>query len=193
MRQANNCRQRNVRSTGQSFSTRMRSGFFVSAQTDDDADKASSDDATGSLFAQELAKRGLNSSADIGADGRKESAEELLNRAAGRAPPQFTGESEGDDQLKRSRALNAEGIEGFPARAQELLKLGTTFFLSFGPLVGLTVGLVVVTYLVFGEEFIHQGPYEGYGAPPPYVEPYALLNEPTVDRMVPLITPDQMR
>ncbi|KAK3257855.1 hypothetical protein CYMTET_33073 [Cymbomonas tetramitiformis] len=109
MRQAINYCQRNVRSTGQSFSTRLRPGVIVRAQADDDADKASSDDATGSLFAQELAKRGLKSSADI--DGRKESAEDLLNRAAGRAPPKFAGESEGDDQLKRSRALNAEGIE----------------------------------------------------------------------------------
>ena len=52
--------------------------------------------------------------------------------------PQFSSDSAPaeDDQLARSRALQNEGIEGLIPRASELLKLGLSSFLTFGPLIG---------------------------------------------------------
>jgi hypothetical protein len=44
-------------------------------------------------------------------------------------------------------------MQGFPTRAGELLKLGGTFFLGFGPLIGVTVGAVALTYLVLAPAF----------------------------------------
>jgi hypothetical protein len=38
-------------------------------------------------------------------------------------------------------------------------------------------------YFVFGDNFLHGGRVGG--GPPPYVDPEALLSEPTVDRFVP--------
>eukprot|EP00976_Prorocentrum_cordatum_P078220 1183014-Prorocentrum_minimum.AAC.2 len=144
-----------------------------------------------SLFAKELKRRGLSENGGEGSSaGNKTAAADMLNRAAGKKPaPSFANQptqSTGDDQLARSRALQSEGLEGFPARAAELLKLGSSFFLAFAPLVGVTVATVLVTYLIFGSDFVHGGSARG---PPAYVEPEYLLNEPTVDRMVPLQSP----
>mmetsp|Transcript_15824 Transcript_15824/g.34307 ORF Transcript_15824/g.34307 Transcript_15824/m.34307 type:complete len:216 (+) Transcript_15824:159-806(+) len=157
-------------------------------------EESSSDETEGSaesLFAQELKRRGLSEGGGEGSfANKKTSAADILNRAAGKKPaPSFADQptqSTSDDQLARSRALQSEGLEGFPARAAELLKLGTSFFLSFGPLVGVTIAAVVGTYLIFGSDFVHGGSARG---PPAYVEPDYLLSEPTVDRMVPLQSP----
>eukprot|EP00238_Polyblepharides_amylifera_P007567 CAMPEP_0196592684 /NCGR_PEP_ID=MMETSP1081-20130531/73487_1 /TAXON_ID=36882 /ORGANISM="Pyramimonas amylifera, Strain CCMP720" /LENGTH=205 /DNA_ID=CAMNT_0041916445 /DNA_START=160 /DNA_END=777 /DNA_ORIENTATION=- len=155
------------------------------------AEQESQDEGSAeSLFQQELKKRGLTrggASLDQDLDGttkeaRKAKVDEMLSRASSSgASSAFT-----DDQLAKSRLLNAEGIEGLPTRAGELLKLGSSFFLGFGPLVLLTIAAVVATYVAFGDDFIHQGSAIG---PPPYVDPDFLLNEPTVDRMVPLQAP----
>ena len=72
----------------------------------------------------------------------------------------------------------------FAARAGELLKLGFTSFISFGPLIAVFSVLFVGTYLLMGSDFIHGGDQLA-SRPPPYVPPEALLAEPTVDRMVP--------
>ena len=58
-------------------------------------------------------------------------------------------------QLKKSRELQNEGLEGFPTRAGELLKLGLASFLSFGPLIAVFSVLFVGTYLFLGSDFIH--------------------------------------
>ena len=87
----------------------------------------------------------------------------------------------GRDQLKASRELQGEGLEGLPARAKDLLILGGTFWLGLLPVVLVVGGLMYGVYAFNGEAFIHRG-----GAPPPpQVNPYKVMNEPTVDRMVP--------
>ncbi|UPR03542.1 hypothetical protein HOP50_13g68720 [Chloropicon primus] len=75
-------------------------------------------------------------------------------------------------QLEKSRALQAEGLEGLPARAKELLTLGATSTLAFAPL-GAVVAVAFAT-LAFGlgDSFVHTG---GAG-PPPYVDPNELLD-----------------
>lgn len=184
-----------ARSTSLRVGRRGRATLRPRAKEEDSAEEA---DSASSLFAQELKRRGLSLEKDseqIGEAGsaadRKKAADDLLKRASGQKPapsfaPDATQPSNADDQLARSRALQSEGLEGFPARAAELLKLGSSFFLSFAPLVGATVGAVLVTYLIFGSDFVHGGSARG---PPAYVEPEYLLNEPTVDRMVPLQSP----
>ena len=91
------------------------------------------------------------------------------------------------EQLRRSRALQNEGLEGFPTRAGELLKLGFVSFISFGPLIAVFSVLFVGTYVLLGSDFIHGG--DAYGGAPAYVPPEVLLAEPTVDRMVPMYDP----
>jgi hypothetical protein len=49
------------------------------------------------------------------------------------------------EQLKRSRSINNEGLDGFPSRAGELVKLGLTSFLSFGPLIAIFSGVFYLT------------------------------------------------
>jgi|Transcript_12497 hypothetical protein len=93
-------------------------------------------------------------------------------------------------QLKKSRELQNEGLEGFPTRAGELLKLGFNSFIGFGPLIAVFSVLFVGTYVLMGSDFIHGGDtYENGGGVPAYVPPEVLLAEPTVDRMVPLYNP----
>ena len=64
-------------------------------------------------------------------------------------------------------------IQGLVPRAKELLKLGFSFFLAFGPLILGIGGLAAVLYLTFGEQFVHGG-RTGVSVPP-YVDPYELL------------------
>ena len=59
-----------------------------------------------------------------------------------------------DEQLKRSRALQNEGLEGFPTRAGGSSKLGFTSFISFGPLIAVFSVVFVASYLLFDPDFI---------------------------------------
>jgi len=79
------------------------------------------------------------------------------------------------------------GLEGFPARASELLKLGFSTFLGFGPFIAAISVVFCLTYLLFGSDFIHSGD-EGYGSPA-FVPAEVLLGEPTVDPMIPFDDP----
>ena len=86
-------------------------------------------------------------------------------------------------QLQRSRDLNSEGLEGFLPRATELLKLGLSFFLAFGPFIVAVALAFAAINSVFGDKFIHGGrPSSG----PSYLDPDLLLAAPAVDPMVPL-------
>lgn len=51
-------------------------------------------------------------------------------------------------QFERSRKLNSEGLDGLPSRASSLLQLGSTFFLSFAPLITIVLGGVGGLYYV---------------------------------------------
>ncbi|XP_024529806.1 uncharacterized protein LOC9650944 [Selaginella moellendorffii] len=83
-------------------------------------------------------------------------------------------------QLKRTLALNSEGLDGLIPRAQELIKLGATFFLAFWPLIIAIVALFVAIYLYFGPSFIHEG--DLHGGKPPYVDPFQLLEEESLSK-----------
>lgn len=148
----------------------------------DDEDEGS-DSALSSSFADELARRGGGAKAS----GTPSNPFEKLGAAAN-APPRFAPSKadrrpvDDGDQLARSRALQSEGLAGFPARAEQLIKLGFATFLGFGPFIAAISVVFCLTYFLFGSDFIHSG--EGYGTPA-FVPAEVLLAEPTVDRMVP--------
>ncbi|PSC76466.1 conserved oligomeric Golgi complex subunit 5 [Micractinium conductrix] len=149
-----------------------------------------------SQFEKELRRRGLDS-ASIGDEADTAAATTprtpLEQQQGGqqqqrrpRPPPSFARDNSDEvpPQLERSRALNSEGLEGLPARAAELLKLGLTFFLAFAPFILVVALAFGGIYFVFGDAFVHGGsPSSG---PPPYIDPDMLLAEPTADPMIPL-------
>ncbi len=172
-------------------------------------------------FAEELRKRGIKEASDIKSDdenGEGTSSSSSSNpfanvakavkspfgssdsAAAPKPPPRFAqprGDGEGgankeeDDQLKKSRLLNSEGLEGFPTRAGELLKLAVTSTASFAPLIAVISVITIGTWSIFGADFIHGGVSRDFGGGvPKYVAPETLLAEPTVDVMVPLRAPN---
>ena len=92
-------------------------------------------ESTESLFVRELKRRGLETN-------QVSAGEEVAPTSAEAAQPLTT------PQLAKSRALAYEGLEGLLPRAKELVKLGGSFFLGFGPLILLLVGLSAGTYAV---------------------------------------------
>jgi len=169
-----------------------------SSDASDDArdgdDAESSDDGLSSSFADEVARRG-RARASTTRDDATNPFDDADDGDAPKPPrfapnPSARRRAREDDQLARSRALQSEGLEGFPARATELLKTGFAVFLGFGPFVAAISVVFCVTYLVFGSDFIHAG--EGYGAPA-FVPAEVLLGEPTVDPMVPFASGDAAR
>ncbi|KAK9822666.1 hypothetical protein WJX81_006478 [Elliptochloris bilobata] len=126
-------------------------------------------ESTESLFVRELKRRGLESN--------------QVSAAADAPPSTEANQPLTPPQLAKSRALACEGLEGLLPRAQELVKLGGSFFLGFGPLILLLVLLSAGTYAVLGNSFIHGG----RSSYTPRVDPYELLAHPsTRDPMVPL-------
>ena len=146
-------------------------------------DDAPAEDGLSSSFAEELKRRQAverrsareSAGDDAGGDRWGE---------PGDAAPRFARDDGArgveTEQLRKSRALQNEGLEGFP-RAGELLKLGFTSFISFGPLIAVFSVLFVGTYLLMGSDFIHGGRI----APAAVHARSRRLAEPTVDRAVP--------
>ena len=158
-------------------------------------DDAPSEDGLSSSFAEELKRRQAVEGSEGSGSARESAGDDAGGDRWGEpgdAAPRFARDDGArgveTEQLKKSRALQNEGLEGFPTRAGELLKLGFTSFISFGPLIAVFSVLFVGTYLLMGSDFIHGGDAIA-SRPPPYVPPEALLAEPTVDRMVPLDNP----
>lgn len=173
-----------------------------------DASPSSRDD-TADAFKRELQRRGITSAQteqlQRGAQaspGAESDARDARPRPQGRAsaPPRWASDT--PESLQQSRALGSEGLEGLIPRATELLRLGFGFFLPFWPFMAAFSVLFTLTYLCFGDFFLHSGSYFDPDSvlnaqqqpglerptargPPPYVVPEALLAEPTVDRMVP--------
>jgi hypothetical protein len=141
-------------------------------------------------FKRELERRSIGSIDDLGEDKASTSFSaggvDASQRRATTPPPRFA--SKGDDevppQLRKSRELNSEGLEGLIPRASELLKLGVSFFLAFGPFILGVVLAFGLIYSVFGDAFVHSGS-PSVSSPPVY-DPQELLNEPTVDPMIPM-------
>ena len=94
-------------------------------------------ESTESLFVRELKRRGLETN-QVSADAAEEGAPSSAEAAKPLTPP----------QLAKSRALAYEGLEGLLPRAKELVKLGGSFFLGFGPLILLLLALSAGTYAV---------------------------------------------
>lgn len=84
------------------------------------------------IFRKELQKRNINSIDDI-----KEEESEPKRRGNVVPPPSFSNDAVNDPppQLQRSRELNSEGLEGLIPRGSQLLQLGISFFLAFGPFI----------------------------------------------------------
>jgi len=171
------------------------------SQRASDGDGASDDDAPAegdglsSSFAEELERRRSANTSGGGGGEEREAWGDKWGPAGGGDDlgdaPRFAKDDGArgveTEQLRRSRALQNEGLEGFPTRAGELLKLGFVSFISFGPLIAVFSVLFVGTYVLLGSDFIHGG--DAYGGAPAYVPPEVLLAEPTVDRMVPMYDP----
>ena len=86
-------------------------------------------------------------------------------------------------QLERTRQMQAEGLEGLPGRAGPLLRLGSTFFLGFAPLIAVVVGGFALLFQLYGDDFVHMGASTADGgvATAPRIDPYALLAEESAD------------
>ncbi|KAJ7967610.1 putative Tubulin alpha-6 chain [Quillaja saponaria] len=88
------------------------------------------------------------------------------------------------NQRERSMALNSEGLEGLIPRAKLLLTLGGTFFLAFWPLILITVAFFSALYFYFGPAFVHDASKTPVSSPP-YVDPYALLEDERISQVAP--------
>eukprot|EP00210_Caulerpa_lentillifera_P006003 g5738.t1 len=155
---------------------RKLNGVRTRAEPDkEDAESAES------LFAKELRRRGID-------------REPLnpTNKSFRRQGPSLEGAFDDDrevfdgppivteDQLKRSRQLNSEGLEGLVPRVKELLTLGATSTFAFVPAIGVVILVALSLYFVFGESFVHLG--NSVYTPPTYVDPYDLLGYPYTDQ-----------
>lgn len=146
-------------------------------------------ETTESLFLKELKRRGISNAAE--ASTIAELAQQQ-QQGVPKAPPRLAADYQpppllAESQLEKSRALNSEGLEGLIPRAGELVKLGGSFFLAFGPFIAVVSIVFTAAYLLLGEAFVHGG--GAVAGPPPYIDPYDLLNEPIVDPMIPFNLP----
>lgn len=138
---------------------------------------AGGDEDVGDMFQRELEKRNIRNIEDI---------QDSPTTPGVIAPPSFAAGADPDDdsQLQRSRELNSEGLEGLIPRGSQLLQLGASFFLAFGPFILFVLLSFGAVYSVFGDLFVHSGsPSSGV---PQYIDPMDLLSEPTVDPMIPM-------
>ncbi|XP_022149320.1 uncharacterized protein LOC111017763 [Momordica charantia] len=165
-----------------------RLSFRCAAQ---DADKESNgEEPPESLFMKELKKRGLtptslledSNSNDFGlggemtGEGRDFSSRSAVSTEVNKSL---------SNQRERSMQLNSEGLEGLIPRAKLLLTIGGTFFLGFWPLIVITVSFFFALYFFFGPSFVHNG--ETPISPPPYVDPYALLEDERISQTAPRV------
>ncbi|KAF8404795.1 hypothetical protein HHK36_009684 [Tetracentron sinense] len=88
------------------------------------------------------------------------------------------------NQRERSMALNSEGLEGLIPRAKLLLTIGGSFFIGFWPLILITVAFFFALDFYFGSSFVHDASKTPI-AQPPYIDPYALLEDEKISQLVP--------
>ncbi|XP_062182130.1 uncharacterized protein LOC133886440 [Phragmites australis] len=92
-------------------------------------------------------------------------------------------------EKQRPKGLAHESVPGLVEiglvpRAKSQLSLGGTFFLAFGPLILVTVSLFAVLYVYFGPTFVHDASKTPV-SPPPYIDPYELLEDERLSRPSP--------
>ncbi|KAJ7558517.1 hypothetical protein O6H91_04G053300 [Diphasiastrum complanatum] len=157
-------------------------------------DGSSGEEPPETLFMRELKRRGMSpstrsedkdsasSTETATLEGTNEGgadASDTQLRSGGftiKSAPLWTDERDTRNQRERSMALNSEGLDGLIPRAQELLKLGGSFFLAFWPLIFASLAAFIALYIYFGATFIHAG-NSSQVYRPPYVDPYKLLEE----------------
>ncbi|ERN14220.1 hypothetical protein AMTRI_Chr13g90170 [Amborella trichopoda] len=166
---------------------RFRGSLTVRCKLSEDNSDSNGEEPPESLFMKELRKRGLtptslledseNSSYGPGVDDMKvkEKNVSLRNRLTSTEIDKSLA-----NQRERSIALNSEGLEGLIPRAKLLLTLGGTFFLGFWPLILATVAFFSALYIYFGPSFVHDATKTP--VPPPYVDPYKLLEDERLSR-----------
>lgn len=114
------------------------------------------------LFKQELDKRQIRSIDDLSNEdsltnfaGGPPPAEKVAvsrdrqrQKNANPPPPFANADDQVPPQLQKSRELNSEGLEGLIPRATELLKLGTSVFLAFGPFIlAVTIAFAAIYFV----------------------------------------------
>ncbi|XP_004150271.1 uncharacterized protein LOC101221726 [Cucumis sativus] len=141
-----------------------------------------------SLFMKELKKRGITptslledtNSSDFELGGEMTGENRDFSR---RSAVSTEVNKSLSNQRERSMQLNSEGLEGLIPRAKLLLTIGGTFFLGFWPLIIITVSFFFGLYFFLGASFIHDG--QTPISPPPYVDPYALLEDERISQIAP--------
>ncbi|XP_022984914.1 uncharacterized protein LOC111483048 [Cucurbita maxima] len=168
---------------------RRRLSFRCAAQ---DSDKESNgEEPPESLFMKELKKRGITptslledtSNTDFGLGGEMKGENRDFSR---RSAVSTEVDKSLSNQRERSMQLNSEGLEGLIPRAKLLLTIGGTFFLGFWPLIVVTVSFFFALYFFLGPSFVHDGTKTPI-SPPPYVDPYALLEDERISQMAPRV------
>ena len=156
------------------------------------------DDRVSTSFTEELRKRGIRDVSGVKDDDRNNEGG-FWSNVKQSAPKWAQSKSKEDDQLRKSRLLNSEAVEGLPARASELIKLFFSSTLSFAPVAAVVSVVALYTWVVFGADFIHGGVKSDYASENRnnnpqdgrnYVEPEVLLREEAYDRRAPFYHTD---
>ena len=108
------------------------------------ADSTGNDGELDEMFRKELERRRLSGSFDDIQEERSKGS----RPSTVIPPPSFN--SDETDQLQRSRQLNSEGLEGLIPRGSQLLQLGVSFFLAFGPFIVVVLLAFAAVYSVCG-------------------------------------------
>jgi hypothetical protein len=109
------------------------------------ADSTENDGELDEMFRKELERRKMSGSFDDIQEERTEGS----RPSTVIPPPSFNSDNE-TDQLQRSRQLNSEGLEGLIPRGSQLLQLGASFFLAFGPFIAIVLLSFAAVYSVCG-------------------------------------------
>jgi len=155
-----------------------------------------------SIFAEEMKRRQSGGARVGGGVAPEEQFDWVKTREKRESEAKFKDERMSRDQLKASRELQSEGLEGLPDRAKQLLTLGGLSFVPFLPFIVVGALVFATTWVYFGDAFVHGGDNaidyglpdsetpaqlsraadtRKAGAPPPYVPPEVLLAEPSAD------------
>ncbi|XXG48944.1 hypothetical protein AAC387_Pa02g3260 [Persea americana] len=170
-------------------------GFRVVCRVEEGENKSNAEEPPESLFMKELKRRGMtptslleDSNRSLYGPGENEIKLKEDSGGISKRSGVVSTEYEKDlaNQRERSMALNSEGLEGLIPRAKLLLTLGGTFSLGFWPLILVTVTFFSALYFYFGPSFVHDASKTPV-APPPYIDPYKLLEDEKISQSAPHI------
>ncbi|XP_042006622.1 uncharacterized protein LOC121755384 [Salvia splendens] len=166
--------------------------FRVNCKVEDGGKQSNGEEPPESLFMKELRRRGMTPTSLLEEKNKgvvREEEMKFREEDGGWGYSRRNGTTTGAEtnltgQRETSMALNSEGLEGLIPRGRLLLTLGGTFFLTFWPLILVNITLFLALYLYFGTEFVHDG-CDHPITPPPYVDPYELLEEERMYKTAP--------